>query len=225
MSRHYGETPPPPHLAPYIEAFWHSSSDSPVDRLPIHPDGCMDILANLAGELTLIGAMPRTEFFSSPGPITITGIRFHPGMLPSLLPIDAAEWTGGRCPLPAFDLERITPKPLSPVQKALAFLRHHHGNVDLDWLADQSALSTRQFRRHSLRLTGLSPKHLARILRLRLALQLHEGHPKWAWTRIAQDAGYFDQAHLIRDHRDLTGFTPTAMSDLSNETPTAPVRL
>jgi AraC-like DNA-binding protein len=222
MSRHYGETPPPPHLAPYIEAFWHSSSDGPVDRLPIHPDGCMDILANPAGELTLIGAMPKTAFFSSPGPITITGIRFHPGMLPSLLPMDAAEWTGGRGQLAHFDLARITPKALTPAQKAIAHLTRHHGNVDLDWLADQSALSTRQFRRHSLRLTGLSPKHLARILRLRYAQQLHHAHPNYPWTRIALDAGYFDQAHFIRDHRDLTGFTPTAMSDLSNESTTAP---
>jgi AraC-like DNA-binding protein len=30
------------------------------------------------------------------------------------------------------------------------------------------------------------------------------------WSSIARDAGYYDQAHLIGDFRDLTGLTPNA---------------
>jgi len=30
------------------------------------------------------------------------------------------------------------------------------------------------------------------------------------WARIAQDAGYYDQAHLIADFRQLVGLTPGA---------------
>ena len=30
------------------------------------------------------------------------------------------------------------------------------------------------------------------------------------WVRIAADAGYYDQAHLIADFRQLVGLTPGA---------------
>jgi AraC-like DNA-binding protein len=31
------------------------------------------------------------------------------------------------------------------------------------------------------------------------------------WTRIAAEAGYFDQMHLIKDFRELSGQTPTLL--------------
>ena len=79
----YSEAPPPPHLAPYIEALWTSTSNQPVDSFPIHPDGCMDILLDHTGQTRLIGAMPITQNFSSPAGFHIKGIRFHPALYPS----------------------------------------------------------------------------------------------------------------------------------------------
>jgi AraC-like DNA-binding protein len=32
------------------------------------------------------------------------------------------------------------------------------------------------------------------------------------WTAVAQDCGYFDQSHLIRECRQLSGFTPTELA-------------
>ena len=89
-----------------------------------------------------------------------------------------------------------------------------HGDINLEYLAAQANLSPRQFRRRCREESGLTPKHLCRILRFRRARQLAGSSLKPNWSSIAAAAGYFDQAHLIRDFGEFTGRTP--MSVLSN---------
>lgn len=58
---------------------------------------------------------------------------------------------------------------------------------------------------------GLTPKRVARIVRFeRLTSLLDEATPV-DWARAAADLGYFDQSHLARDVRQLSGLTPTAL--------------
>jgi transcriptional regulator GlxA family with amidase domain len=52
---------------------------------------------------------------------------------------------------------------------------------------------------------------LSRILRFRHACQLAERSARPQWTGIAADAGYFDQAHLIRDFHEFAGVPPMAV--------------
>ena len=55
---------------------------------------------------------------------------------------------------------------------------------------------------------GLPPKTVARIVGFQRAIGLlgaDHAHLK----RIAHDCGYYDQAHLNRDFRELAGSTPT----------------
>jgi AraC-like DNA-binding protein len=73
-------------------------------------------------------------------------------------------------------------------------------------------MSDRQFRRRCLDESGLAPTQLCRVLRFRRACAL--GRRGLPWGLIAAEAGYFDQAHLIRDFREFTGVTP--MSVFSN---------
>lgn len=55
--------------------------------------------------------------------------------------------------------------------------------------------------------TGVSPKELARLLRVRAAIaRLAAGHP---FATVAYDCGFSDQAHLNRDLRRITGSTPS----------------
>lgn len=67
---------------------------------------------------------------------------------------------------------------------------------------------------------GLSPKLFARVARLRLALELSARTTVPDWSSIAVDAGYFDQSHLIRDFRSLTGETPAGFKRLQTGVPT-----
>jgi len=70
-------------------------------------------------------------------------------------------------------------------------------------------VNERTLRRAFVDRTGLSPKRYARIARLQRVLALARGgHVDWA--RLARELGYFDQAHLVNDFRDLVAATPDA---------------
>lgn len=57
---------------------------------------------------------------------------------------------------------------------------------------------------------GVGPKTLSRVVRFNRALKLSRQQPS-DWADIAADCGYADQAHLVREFRDLAGETPTAL--------------
>lgn len=84
------------------------------------------------------------------------------------------------------------------------------GNVRISTLAGRSGLSDRQFQRRFTRQVGLSPKLYARITRFDAALTEHRVRPGKSWTRIIHEAGYFDQAHFIRECHALVGLPPSA---------------
>ena len=56
---------------------------------------------------------------------------------------------------------------------------------------------------------GYGPKTLARILRMRRALDLARAGAPLA--EVAVRSGYADQAHLTREVRDLAGVPPTRL--------------
>ena len=60
---------------------------------------------------------------------------------------------------------------------------------------------------------GLTPKTLARILRLEQAVGLVAAAGAPAWAEVSAAAGYADQAHLVRDWRSFTGRTPSSWFD------------
>jgi AraC-like DNA-binding protein len=58
---------------------------------------------------------------------------------------------------------------------------------------------------------GLPPKLVARIIRFERLGRLVATDAAIDWARAAVDCGYYDQAHLARDVRDLAGVTPTEL--------------
>lgn len=78
-------------------------------------------------------------------------------------------------------------------------------------LSEEVGLSARRFTRLFSLQVGLTPKLYARIKRFeRVVRQLNTG--PLDWTELAQDLGYFDQSHLIRDCRAMSGFSPTELA-------------
>lgn len=82
------------------------------------------------------------------------------------------------------------------------------GQLSVDELADQLQVHRRQLERKFATVIGLSPKQLAKIIRLQATLKMM-GEKKYnSLTELAYENGYFDQAHFIKDFREFTGVTP-----------------
>ncbi|MEO8359629.1 MAG: helix-turn-helix domain-containing protein, partial [Vicinamibacteria bacterium] len=82
------------------------------------------------------------------------------------------------------------------------------GAVELTALADVLHLSARQFRRRFEFAVGLPPKRFSRLIRFqRVFEQKREGDAR-AWSQVALDCGYYDQAHFNRDFKAFTGVRP-----------------
>lgn len=58
-------------------------------------------------------------------------------------------------------------------------------------------------------IVGLSPRTLARILRLRALLDRLDVYGPVPWSALAAEFGWFDQSHFIRDFKRHTGVTPS----------------
>jgi len=228
----YREYAPPAALSEWVECLWTGETDRPVLQSPVRPDGCMDIVYSPAQGLRVVGAMTIVQRHDHlPGDFHC-GVRFRPGMAREFLGTPAGELTDRNIALVSPLAHRLEDSETAeesvralaahlqaprsakrPIQRAIAAITIRNGRADLDRIASDANLSVRHFRRLCLDESGLSPKHLCRVLRFRRALLLAQCKtPDWA--DIAADAGYFDQSHLIREFREFTGETPMAV--LSN---------
>lgn len=82
------------------------------------------------------------------------------------------------------------------------------GQLTIDQLAVQQSTSRRQLERRFATIVGLSPKQLAKIIRLQHTLKSLEQNQFNNLASLAVENGYFDQAHFIKDFKEFTGMTP-----------------
>jgi AraC-like DNA-binding protein len=94
------------------------------------------------------------------------------------------------------------------VRHARRRIAETYGAVRVEILASETGLTMRQLQRRFDTVVGLTPKALARVVRLQRAIALaRDGRATLA--RIAAAAGYADQAHFNRQFREIAGVTPT----------------
>jgi transcriptional regulator GlxA family with amidase domain len=92
-------------------------------------------------------------------------------------------------------------------------------NISLDWLAKESCLCTKQFKRKFNERIGVNPKTYSRIIRFTRAFNTKNAHPNWDWLRIAIECNYFDYQHLVKDYKEFTSLTPPELHLLENNSP------
>jgi AraC-like DNA-binding protein len=61
---------------------------------------------------------------------------------------------------------------------------------------------------------GLTPKHVARLVRFDALTKAVRSGRALDWAALALEVGFADQAHLVREVRHFSGLTPSAMRSL-----------
>jgi AraC-like DNA-binding protein len=199
----YREEPAPPALSPWVATVWHLRAHRPF-ALRVLPDACIDLIAG-----DVIGPFSTAHVIEFDAGDSATGIRLRPGAFPALfgytahelidLRVPFADVLGKRRSLLRAAEEAQLPDPLA--EAALAAPSVHE-------LARESGYSVRNLRRRLVAATGHGPKRLARIGRMHALLRAGRGE---SWARTAVEHGFYDEAHMANDIRELAGATPHAL--------------
>lgn len=92
------------------------------------------------------------------------------------------------------------------VCEAIQKIKLSKGDIKIKELVAGLPVSRDPFEKKFRKITGTSPKHFAAIIRLKNLIDNYTDAV--SFTEAAYSAGYYDQAHFIKDFRSFTGQTP-----------------
>lgn len=72
----------------------------------------------------------------------------------------------------------------------------------------QIGYSQKHFTEMFRKSVGVNPKSYLKIMRFQKTVRTIDGSNEIDWGLIAQDCGFYDQAHFINDFKHFSGFTP-----------------
>jgi AraC-like DNA-binding protein len=101
------------------------------------------------------------------------------------------------------------PPPDRTVPAIAAHVFRCHGATTVAALSAESGLTRQHLGRLFRRSLGVRPKLFCRLVRFQSALTRVLSSPPDNWAAAAVALGYYDQAHLIAEFKELTGFAPT----------------
>lgn len=96
-------------------------------------------------------------------------------------------------------------KRLLPVIETI----NHENEINITALSEISCLSYKQFNRIFSEYVGTNPKEFFRIVRFQRALHILQNNRQMNMTTLAFECGYYDQPHLIKEFKAISGYTPT----------------
>lgn len=195
------------------------------------------VLTGGHGDVAVLGPRTRALLKNPTGVVRVVVLQFKPGWSAALLGVAASALTDrivpladlwgraggdltgellearslpdvlGRISMTLAGRVRETESSSAPLARRAARLLEGDA-VRVTGVAAQLGVSDRHLRRAFTETIGIGPKDFARGVRLRRAVRMTATSQNW--VRIAAEAGYYDQAHLIADFRKLTGLTPRA---------------
>ncbi|SHH35028.1 Helix-turn-helix domain-containing protein [Chryseolinea serpens] len=92
------------------------------------------------------------------------------------------------------------------VLHAVQTIQQAKGDIRIATLMDTLPISRDPFEKRFRKIVGTSPKHFSSLVRLRALIDNYSTHKSLTYAGHA--AGYFDQAHFIKDFKTFTGLTP-----------------
>ncbi|WP_159466885.1 helix-turn-helix transcriptional regulator [Dyadobacter sp. 3J3] len=100
---------------------------------------------------------------------------------------------------------------------AIQLIIQNNGNLSVTELTSFFNVSERHLQRSFAEHIGLSPKRYSGIIRIQHFLKLlRKNSPQKSLTDLAYECGFFDQAHLIREMKNISGITPSQYVSQTN---------
>jgi AraC-like DNA-binding protein len=104
-------------------------------------------------------------------------------------------------------------KPLPfMVEYILEKINRTRGDIRIQELADETGYSTRHINNLFKKHVGISPKLFLRIVRFQRGIDLLRSKGKSDFAGLAEEAGYYDQAHFINEFKEFSLTTPNQFS-------------
>ena len=188
------------------------------------------------GEVLLSGQLTAPIRLSAGGTTDIVGIRFRTAAARAVLALPLGELTdrvealSDVAPGLAQSLKTAAARTHGPVARVAALSgvlgRYVVSEPDplaaaairslsalhaprVSHIAKAYGVTARTLERRVRNNAGLPPNVMRRLLRFRRAFRMLDQAPTGTWAGVAARAGYFDQAHLIRDFRQFAGAAPS----------------
>ncbi|HEX6050608.1 MAG TPA: helix-turn-helix domain-containing protein [Gemmatimonadaceae bacterium] len=107
--------------------------------------------------------------------------------------------------------DRVATRTAAPefVRHSTRRIEATHGSLRVSTLHDEVAVSRKHLAVSFTRAMGLSAKAYAQIQRFVWTLGRLQESTTIDWSKLASEAGYSDQSHLVRDFRRVGAATPT----------------
>lgn len=184
-----------------------------------------------------VGTMTRPLSVGATEAAAYVGVRFRPGRALPFLGVPAAAITdirvaiadlwrpgdhsladtqltalgGWRAPFERLLLARLERAGGEDrtIDAAVRAILRAGGNLSIAALAPALGVTRQHLARAFARHVGVPPKMFARVARVRKVLAKARVASRVDWAALALDAGYYDQAHLAGEVREITGRTPT----------------
>jgi AraC-like DNA-binding protein len=205
-----------------------------VDQLPSGRTSLVIRQIEREGDAWVFGPRTRALLKTAAGHARAIIVRFRPGWSLPVLGVAASTLTDRMIPLEHIWADRgsctelVAARSVDEVRARLAHViasrdvaepstahlarrsirRFEAGEAGVGHVAKELGVTARHLHRAFVHHVGTGPKEFVRAIRLQRALRQQASSDDW--SRIAIDAGYYDQAHLIGDFRDLVGLTPAA---------------
>jgi AraC-like DNA-binding protein len=187
------------------------------------PDHATTLLLRIENrELIVMGPRTRAAYHVGAPSQSCVRVRMRPGRAQALLgrPLrDVADRALPLRELPGLDVDQLAADPIAALEKAVAdrpepparLEEAAHlllGDATVATTAARLHISERRLHTLFTHGTGLSPKHFARIGRVRTVLAAGGNR----WSEIAATAGYYDQSHMTAEFRHFMGIPPAAFT-------------
>ncbi|SNZ00917.1 helix-turn-helix domain-containing protein [Flagellimonas pacifica] len=96
------------------------------------------------------------------------------------------------------------------LENAVGIINNEKGRLSVNELCAKTGITERKIQRLFFEQIGISPKKFIGNIRLHSFLrQLRNEGDFSSLTKLSLDAGYYDQAHLIREFQKIVGIAPT----------------